>query len=41
MLGNKLWRRLLGVCDRTVIERVELDEEADAVVAVERPRRAE
>lgn len=40
MLGVKVWRRLLGVCDRTVIERVEFDEEADAVVAQVRPRRA-
>ena len=30
MLGVKVWRRLLGVCDRTVIERVDFDEEADA-----------
>lgn len=40
MLGVKVWRRLLGVCDRTVIERVEFDEDADAVVAEVRPRRA-
>lgn len=40
MLGVKVWRRLLGVCDRTVIERVEFDEETDAVVAQVRPRRA-
>ncbi len=39
MLGVKVWRRLLGVDDRTVIERVEFDEEADAVVAYVRPRR--
>ncbi len=39
MLGAKVWRRLLGVDDRTVIERVEFDEEADAVVAQVRPRR--
>lgn len=38
MLANKVWRRLLGVCDRTVIESVEFDEEADAVVAHVRPR---
>ncbi len=38
MLGVKVWRRLLGVDDRTVIERVEFDEEADAVVAHVRPR---
>jgi len=40
VLGAKVWRRLLGVDDRTVIERVEFDEEADAVVAHVRPRRA-
>jgi transposase len=40
VLGVKVWRRLLGVCDRTVIERVDFDEEADAVVAEVRPRRA-
>ncbi len=39
MLGVKVWRRLLGVDDRTVIEAVEFDEEADAVVAHVRPRR--
>ncbi|MCA1705129.1 MAG: ISL3 family transposase, partial [Actinobacteria bacterium] len=39
MLGVKVWRRLLGVDDRTVIERIEFDEEADAVVAHVRPRR--
>lgn len=40
MLGVKVWRRLVGVCDRTVIERIEFDEEADAVVAHVRPPRA-
>ena len=39
MLGVKVRRRLLGVDDRTVIEGVEFDEEADAVVAHVRPRR--
>lgn len=39
MLGVKVWRRLLGVDDRAVIERVEFDEGADAVVAHVRPRR--
>lgn len=39
MLGVKVWRRLLGVDDRTVIERVEFDEEASAVIAEVRPRR--
>jgi hypothetical protein len=37
VLGVKVWRRLLGVCDRTVIERLEFAEEADAVVAHVRP----
>ncbi len=40
MLGVKVWRRLLGVCDGTVIERVDFDEEANAVVAQVRPRRS-
>jgi len=40
VLGVTVWRRLLGVCDRTVVERVEFDEETDAVVAHVRPRRA-
>ena len=40
MLGNTVWRRLLGVDDRCVIERVEFDEDADAVVAHVRSRRA-
>ena len=39
MLGVRVWRRLLGVCDRTVVELVEFDEETDAVVAHVRPRR--
>ncbi|MFN2502975.1 MAG: ISL3 family transposase [Acidimicrobiales bacterium] len=39
MLGVKVWRRLLGVCDRTVIERIEFDDVAEAVVAHVRPRR--
>jgi transposase len=39
VLGIKVWRRLLGVDDRTVIEGVEFDEEADAVVAHVRSRR--
>ena len=34
-----VWRRLLGVDNRVVVERVEFDEEADAVVAHVRPRR--
>jgi hypothetical protein len=32
VLGTKVWRRLLGIDERTVIERVEFDDEADAVV---------
>jgi transposase len=39
VLGANVWRRLFGVDDRTVIERVEFDDEADAVVARVRPRR--
>ncbi|MEO5899255.1 MAG: ISL3 family transposase [Ilumatobacteraceae bacterium] len=39
MLGVTVWRRLLGVDDRTVVERVEFDDEVDAVVAHVRPRR--
>jgi transposase len=33
-------RLLTGVCDRTVTEQVDFDEQADAVVAQVRPRRA-
>jgi transposase len=39
VLGVKVWRQLLGVDDRTVVERVVFDEEADAVVAHVRRRR--
>jgi transposase len=39
VLGIKVWRRLLGVDDRMVIERVEFDEDVAAVVAHVRPRR--
>jgi transposase len=39
VLGVTVWRRLLGVCDGTVVERVEFDEDTDAVVAHVRPRR--
>ncbi len=39
VLGIKVWRRLRGVDERTVIEKVEFDKEADAVVAHVRPRR--
>jgi transposase len=40
VLGVKVWRRLLGVDDRTVIEQIEFDEASDAVVAHVRPRRS-
>jgi transposase len=39
VLGVRVWRRLFGVDDRTVVERVEFDEDADAVVAHVRGRR--
>lgn len=39
MLGVKIWRRVLGVDDRTVIEGVDYDENADAVIASVRPRK--
>ena len=39
MLTVSVWRRLLGVDNRVVVERVEFDEDADAVVAHVRPRR--
>jgi transposase len=39
VLGVKVWRRLLGVDDATVVERVEFDEDLEAVVAHVRPRR--
>lgn len=34
----RVWRRLLGLCDKTVLERVELDVDAEAVVAHVRPK---
>jgi transposase len=40
VLGVKVWRRVLGVDDRTVIERVDYDEDDDVIVASVRPRRA-
>ena len=40
MLNASVWRRALGVDRATVIESVEFDEEADAVVIHVRPRRA-
>jgi transposase len=39
VLRVKVWRRLLGVCDRTVVERVDFDEDVEVVVAHVRPRR--
>jgi transposase len=39
VLDTKVWRRMLGVCDRTIIEQVEFDEERDSVVAHVRPKR--
>ena len=35
----RIWRMLLGLCDRTVLERVEVDEAAETVVAHVRPKR--
>ena len=34
----RVWRRLLGLCDKTVLEDVEFDEDADTVVAHVRPK---
>lgn len=39
MLPVRIWREMLGVDNRTVIESVEFDEQGDAVVAHVRPRR--
>jgi len=39
VLGTTVWRRVLGVDRATVIERVEVDERENAVVAHVRPRR--
>jgi transposase len=39
VLDKKVWRRLLGLDDRTVIERVDFSDGADAVVVHVRPRR--
>jgi len=36
---QRIWRMLLGVCDRTVLEHVEADLEARQVVAHVRPKR--
>jgi transposase len=35
----RVWRMLLGLCDRTVPERVEVDDHARTVVGHVRPRR--
>jgi transposase len=40
VLGANLWRRLLGVDRQTVVESVEVDEEAESVVVHVRPRRS-
>jgi transposase len=40
VLAVRVWRRLLAVDERTVIERVEFDDDADALVAHVRPRRS-
>lgn len=36
---RRVWKRLLGLCDRTVLEAVEYDEDDEAIVASVRPRR--
>ena len=40
MLGANVWRKIVGVDKRTVIEEVEVTEEEDAVVVQVRPRRS-
>ncbi len=40
MRKKTVWAKLLGV-ERTVIERVEFEEEAGAIIAAVRPRRGE
>lgn len=35
----RVWRMLLGLCDRTVLERVEVDEDGRTVLAHVRPKR--
>ena len=35
---HRVWRRLLGLCDRTVLEDVEFNEDAEVVVAHVRPK---
>lgn len=39
MLASTVWRQVLGVDNRTVIEDVDFDETGEAVVASVRPRR--
>lgn len=39
MLSASVWRRMVGIDDRTVIERVDFDDELDAVVVCVRPNR--
>ena len=34
----RVWRRLLGLCDKTVLEDVEFDEDTDTVIAHVRPK---
>ncbi len=36
---RRVWRMLLGLCDRTILEDVEYDEDAGAIVAHVRPKR--
>lgn len=40
MLGVNVWRRMLGVDNKTVIEGVDYDEDASAIVVHVRPRRS-
>jgi transposase len=35
----RIWRMLLGLCDRTVLEGVDIDEDTETVVAHVRPKR--
>ena len=35
---HKVWRRLLGLCTKTVLEEIEYDEDDDVVVAHVRPK---
>jgi len=39
VLNVRVWRQLLGVCQRTVVERVDFDDAQGVVVASVRPRR--